>query len=125
SFHDIIKRGGASRARKVKRLIHAGGDLDEIRRGVTPAMLAVRWAGQYDIACMLVDAGADIDILQAGSAQRLAHHVESDRRIRAPAWTPKQRAAYLRLVRRLEQRGESFEEIRRDLDRWSHLYKGS
>ncbi|WP_417740464.1 hypothetical protein [Rosistilla oblonga] len=125
SFHDIIRAGGRHRSDRIKELIAEGGDLNELdHNGNTPAVLATGWGGQYDIAIMLVSAGAEYDIYKRNSNHRLAHFVVMEER-RAGLWSPEQRRDHARLIKLLETRGESFTEVRADFARWKELYAGT
>jgi hypothetical protein len=121
-FHDtplftIIKSGGASKE-KIQFLIDKGTNLNYMNRvGATPVMQAVSWGGQYDIALMLLRAGADHKVRVLDNNSRLVHLVvklES----RLPYCTPQQKASYRDLVKWLEDHGESLEEARADHERW-------
>jgi hypothetical protein len=83
----------------------------------TPTMLAVSWGGQYGIALMLLDAGADIDAYCSQSNQQLVHFiVEEEERSRKLG--PKAKADYQELVQRVVARGYSLEKAREDHKRW-------
>lgn len=125
SLHNVIMYPGGNRLGRAKSLIRSGADLNEYRGGITPAMRAVSWEGQYNLAIEIIRSGARIDLLQQDSAMRLGHHLELERRHRSVAWTPQQRKDYTTLVSELERRGESFEAIRSDFDYWSTIYRGS
>ncbi len=120
SFHKIIQEGGRDgkdRLKEVRRLINEGADLNEDRFGRTPAMNAVAWGGQFDIALMLLDAGADYKIYQKRQNDKLVHFVlDADRRL--PYMTPLQKTQYYQLIKWLEDHGESISQARADLDRW-------
>lgn len=87
------------------------------RVGATPAMQAVSWGGQYDIALMLLETGADHRIYRPNSNTRLVHQVKTEDRLRA-TWSPEQSAAYDRLVAWLEDHGESLQQAGQDVERW-------
>ena len=114
-----IKSGGKHRIERVKLLIEKGVDLDYVdANGDTAMMLAARWGGQYDIALVLLESGANPFIYKANSNLRLAHMVELESLHRQKVWTPRQSKDFRQLVKRLEERGESFVEIRKDFARW-------
>jgi hypothetical protein len=83
-------------------------------------MEAATFFGQYDIALLLLEAGADHRVYMPRSNLRLVHLVayEGDNNIRRSTWSPRQKADYEALARWLEQRGESIEEAREDGKRW-------
>lgn len=117
SIHRIIEKGGADRLKEVRRLINEGADLNEDRFGRTPAMNAVAWGGQFDIALMLLDAGADFKIYQKRQNNKLVHFVlAADRRL--PYMTPLQKTQYYQLIKWLEDHGESISQAQADADRW-------
>ncbi len=80
-------------------------------------MEAVSSGGQYDIALMLLKAGADCKIYMPRSNTQLIHIVamEEDRR---QLWTSQQAADYEKLVKWLEDHGESITKANEDIKRW-------
>jgi hypothetical protein len=102
---------------RLQLLIDKGADVDRLGRGVTPAMCAVRWGGQYWIALLLLDAGADPDAYDHSLLQKLIHQVveEEPRSLRLDA---KSQADYRELVQRLVNHGDSAEQAQKDLERW-------
>ncbi len=85
---------------------------------VTPAMDAVSWFGQYDIALMLLEAGANPGIYQSKGNQKLVHFVAAERGRVQRTTSAQQKADYGAIVQRLEDHGDSIEEARKDVDRW-------
>lgn len=83
-------------------------------------MLATTWFGQYDIACLLLESGADHMAHDWSGGQRLAHFVENEQHKRQGKWSPGEAARHAKLVRLLEERGESFDEIRKERE-WDRL----
>ncbi len=102
---------------KTQALIDNGCDLNEKRSGTTPAMVAVGWGGQYDLAIMLLEAGADYRIYQEGQNSRLIHFAAAEKD-RLSSCSPKQRLDYSRLVLWLEQHGETLTDAEKDFARW-------
>lgn len=119
SIQDVIREGGVDRKRDIISLIDSGADLNQLDvYGSVPVILATSWGGQFDIACLLLESGADFMAYSPGTNMRLAHFVESERMKGHAMWPPRQAADHAKLVRLLEERGESFEEIRNDFARW-------
>lgn len=117
SFHDIITRGGRDRLARVQALIEKGGDLDEVKYGAPPCIQAVSWGGQYDIALLLLEAGADFNIYVYRQNTKMVHVVAREKE-RLPYVTPSQRRDYGRLVSWLERHGESISQAEKDWARW-------
>jgi hypothetical protein len=102
----------------VKLLIGKGADLNRMNGAwTTPVMQAVSWGGQYDIALILLQAGADYKIYKPKSNTKLIHLVamEEDRK---SAWKSPQAADYAKLVDWLEAHGESIAAAKADIKRW-------
>lgn len=116
-LHTVIKFGGGNRQEKVALLIKLGADMNALAVGATPVMAAVSWGGQYDIALMMLDAGANFQTYSESGAQRLIHIVVRQER-RLVDQSPAQRARFHELVKWLEDHGESYAEAKADLDRW-------
>ncbi len=113
---------GASPNKKahVQTLIDKGADLNHTdRAGDTPAMTAVGWGGQFDIALMLLEAGANPKIYQSNKVQKLSHVVVRQESGHLKTATPQQKASYEKLVKWLEDHGESLDQARADLKRWA------
>lgn len=114
----VITAGVPDRKERVQLLIDKGADVDHVNSvGATPAIEAVGWFGQYDVALMLLKAGADAGIYVENQNSKLIHAVVGDER-RLPYASPQQRAEYQELLQWLVDHGESAEEARKDLDRW-------
>ena len=80
-------------------------------------MQAVTWGAQYDIAIMMLDAGANLRTYGESESQRLIHIVAKEER-RLGEYTPEQRTGFHELVKWLEDHGESYEEAKADIARW-------
>ena len=80
-------------------------------------MESVSWGAQYDIALLLLSEGADYKIYEPKRNTNLVHIVamEDDRK---SMWTYKQTADYEKLVKWLEDHGESIERANTDIKRW-------
>lgn len=121
-FHEtplfaVITGAAANKAEKVKRLIDLGADMNALASGDTPVTQSVTWFGQYDLALMMLEAGADFRKYMENDAMRLIHVVVRQER-RLGQYTPEQRAGFHELVKWLEDHGESYEEAKADIARW-------
>jgi hypothetical protein len=117
-FSVIISAGG-NKKEKIRFLLNKGADIDYMNQTwATPVMQATSWGGQYNIALMLLEAGADYRVYVPKSNARLVHQVIGEER-RLPYCSPQQRADYQRLCKWLEDHGESFDEARSDIARWA------
>jgi len=113
----VITRASGGKKKKVARLIECGADMSAYSLGVTPVMEAVAWGGQFDLALMMLNAGADFRQYEENGVQRLIHIVvrQEDR---LNGYSPEKQATFYELVRWLEDRGESYAEAKADLNRW-------
>lgn len=118
----LIRGPAADKKRKVKRLIELGADLDanidnEHTGGRTPTIVAVNCFGQYDLALLLLQSGADYETYIPNTNARLIHSVAIDDE-RLQRMSAQQRKDHGALVSWLEEHGESIEEARRDKESW-------
>lgn len=114
----VIKFGGADKKEKIQLLLDQGADINYMNGAdATPVMDATGWGGQYNVALALLKKGADHEIYKPRSNTRLIHIILGEER-RSNAWTPQQRNDYQRLVKWLEDHGESVDEARADIERW-------
>jgi ankyrin repeat protein len=114
----VITGSASDKKGKVKSLIKKGANVNHTSRtGITPAMLAAGWGGRYDVAMMLLEAGADPKSYQHNQAQKLTHVIVRDDP-QVAKYSPQQKADYQALVRWLEEHGESLDAARADIKRW-------
>lgn len=113
----VITRASGGKKEKVRRLIERGADMSAYAVGVTPVMEAVAWGGQFDLALMMLNAGAEFRQYEQNQVQRLIHIVVRQER-RLEEYSPQKQAKFRELVKWLEDRGESYAEAKADLDRW-------
>lgn len=113
----VIKAPVGGRKEKVERLIELGADMNTLASGGTPVMDAVGWGGQYDLALMMLEAGADHRTYQENGSRRLIHAVVREEP-RLSSYSPNQKAKFHEVVKWLEDHGESSEEAKADLKRW-------
>jgi hypothetical protein len=100
-------------------LIDKGADLNHMNgEGITPTMDAVSWGDQFNIALMLLEAGADYKIYMPKTNERLIHVVALINDNQRAMWSPQQAADYQKLVNWLESHGESMEVAKADIKRW-------
>ena len=79
----LVRSPASDKLRKARVLIAAGADLNHVNgSGFTPAMEAVGFLQQFDLALLMLDSGADPDITAANTNKRLVHLVlqQGDRR---------------------------------------------
>jgi len=113
----VFTFGSRDRAAKIRRLIDLGADMNALSNGGTPVMQAVSWGGQYKLALMMLEAGANFRRYDESEIQRLIHIVVDQER-RLKYYTPEQRAGFHELVKWLEDHGESYEQAKADIARW-------
>jgi ankyrin repeat protein len=121
-FHEtplfaVLTGATANKAEKIKRLIDLGADMNALSNGGTPVMQAVTWGAQYDIAIMMLEAGANFRKYGESEISRLIHTVVKQER-RLGEYTLEQRAGFHELVKWLEDHGESYEAAKADIARW-------
>lgn len=115
----VIKFGGANKKERIQLLLDKGADINYMNGAdATPVMNATSWGGQYGVALALLEKGADHRIYKPRSNTRLIHIVLGEVR-RSKAWTSQQRNDYQRLVKWLEDHGESVVVAQADIDRWA------
>jgi ankyrin repeat protein len=108
-LHAVIESLASDKSERIQLLIDAGADLEHLSLGATPAMHAAG-SGQFGIALQLVEAGADYSAYGESQLTRLIHILAASRH--------KRDLSYERLIAWLEERGESLEEAKKDLERW-------
>jgi ankyrin repeat protein len=114
----VIKGSAPDKKQKVMLLIQKGANINhKDLGGTTPVMTAVGWGGRFDIALMLLEAGADYRIYQENQAQKLIH-VVARQDSRLSSYNAHQKADYQKVVEWLRKRGESVDSARADIKRW-------
>jgi uncharacterized protein len=114
----VITGASANKQAEIATLIKIGAKIDhKDDTGTTPVMTAVGWGGQYNLALILLDAGADYKVYLPKSNTRLVHLVAGEERRRL-LWAPQQAVDYEKLVKWLGEHGESIEEANADIKRW-------
>ena len=113
----VIKSGATGKKESIRLLIEKNANLNHRNAsGSTPAMAAVG-RGHYDIALILLIAGADPGIYQSNQMMKLTHVVARQEDLLSNT-TPQRIAQYRELVEWLEDHGESIAEAKADEARW-------
>lgn len=122
----LIKSFLPDKRERISALIRLGADVNaKASTGETPAIEAVTWFGQYDIAVELLEAGADWRVYHDNWLARLPHMVLQEKQ-NARGITPNRAAAFKALWAWLERDGADFDEVKDDYARWnSWQAKGS
>jgi len=119
SLHAIIKSPAANRLERIELALKHGADINAVDlTHTTPVMMAVGWAGQYEVALRLLESGADFEIYYYDELQKLIHFVVKEENL------PRSRSAerttsFDRLATWLAEHGQNADEARSDLERWA------
>jgi len=117
--HAIISSPAPNKKERIQLLLDKKVDLDHISNLYdTAVMRAVGWGGQYDIALMLLEAGADPKVYRAKSNKKLIHVVAQDESRASRSSDNKMKSEYNALVKWLAERGESLAKAKADNERW-------
>lgn len=113
----VVSAGNFQKRHRIKILVDKGADLDYLCPGtdMTPAMWAVVWGPQCDIALYLLELGADWKVRRHGDQTQLIHllvYAESK------LSTPEQQKAFSDIVTWLEKQGEVYATAKSDVARW-------
>ena len=114
----LISGRASKKVEKTKVLIAKGADIDHIDgTAQTPASFAVGLGAQYEVALVLLQAGANHRIYGPMDNCKLIHHVvEAESRL--AALPPDKRTEYKTLLKWLVDHGESIDDARADMKRW-------
>jgi hypothetical protein len=121
-----VIRAGLGTAETIRRIDILAKSMANLNQMVyaTPLMDAITFGGQYEVAMHLINLGADVS--KYGSTERTkATHmlVQAENGLLRTAGH-EQKAAYQKLVKMIEDRGESLQEARDDWARWAS-WRGS
>jgi len=116
-LHTVIQAPVSERRAKVQRLIELGADMNALALGTTPVGMAVGWGGQFDLALVMLRAGANFRTYNEDEIWRLTHMVVRQEG-RLKEYSPEKQAQFHELVKWLEEQGESYAEAKKDMDRW-------
>lgn len=124
----LIRGPAKEKKRKVQKLIDLGANIDankgyQYTGGSTPIMVAASCFGQYDLALVLLQAGADFKVRKTVGKFKLVNIVLREAS-RLAFIGPKQRADYKKLVQWLDEQGESLEEAKATDKNWKSWVKG-
>ena len=87
-----------------------------------PTVNAVTWGGQYGLANLLLDLGADHRVCEKNGMRRLIHFaVLEEQAFRGN--DPRQKADHQALLKRLTDRGESYDAAKADIARWDSWFR--
>jgi hypothetical protein len=117
----LLLTSGTASQQRIQTLIDKGADLNYRNgTGTTPAAQAVSWGGQYEVALMLLKAGADPHEYQADDMQKVTHIIaKRAANEKLAGITPANSAAREELIAWLEQHGEPMKTAEDDLKRWA------
>jgi ankyrin repeat protein len=119
--HRVIASFVRDKEARIQLLVEHGCNLNVVNSSYfTPAIMAVRLGGQFDIAVTLLKSGADP--LVWGGDMRLAHAVAQREFDRLGPWPPNKQHDLDELVILLEDAGESMEDARKDVVRRRELF---
>lgn len=116
----VIQEGRRHTVERVKMLIDRGVNLNNMASGTPPIIKAASWFGQYKLATMLLEAGADPSLRIEDRTTKLTHVLVGERNsmVEHQNGTPGQWADFNELAELLKKRGESLDEAEADIKRW-------
>ena len=117
-LHRAIRSATTTQEERVQLLIERRAALDCISRGLTPAMSAAG-RGRFRIVKLLLEAGANPFIYPERGHKRLVHRIASHE-LGHVGPSAEQKAEIAELEELLEELGESLDDARNDLFRWSN-----
>ncbi len=115
----VVMNGAPYTKERIKLLVDKGVDLDQAgQAGAPPAVMAVNLYSQFDIALLLLEAGANPNVYIENQNKKLIHIVAMAKKGLGTS-TPQQEADLDKLVEWLEKHGQSIAEAEADYERWS------
>jgi uncharacterized protein len=115
---EVISGRARDKKQKVKLLIEKHADLNQADNAGTTAAMHAAGRGMFDIALVLIEAGADPSVYQSNQMLKLTHVLVRQERLLEHS-TATSKADYDRLVEWLEKHGESLQEAKTDEERWA------
>jgi hypothetical protein len=111
--------------RRVELLLAKGADPNRYcqYKLAFPLMQAIQ-ASRFDVALMLLKAGADPSLYQPDGLRKAVHFLtQKDREL--PHYDAKRTGEYTAVVQWLEQNGDSLDQARKDEANWQERLKGA
>lgn len=114
----VIKSNSNQRYERIQLLINLGANMEVVSTyGMTPVHDAVSFLGQYEIALLMLEHGADYKRYHEQYNTKLIHNVvREESKVRSAL--PDRAEAYVRLLDWLERHGETREAAMKDLQVW-------
>jgi hypothetical protein len=114
---------GYDKKNRIKILLQKGADINS-NTDTTPFIQAITWGGQYDIAMYLIENGADYKAYGAtNQLSRGIHFLAQAPKGLLKVAGPQQMADYDKLVKFLEDHGETIADANKDWARWEEYDK--
>ncbi len=118
-IHAIIMTGVPDAANRISLAIEYGADINGFdASGYTPLLDAISWFGQYDLALLLLEGGADPTVYQKDQLPNAIHRVLIEER-QAALRSEAERAGLARVKKWLEDHGYDLVTAKSDIDRWA------
>jgi ankyrin repeat protein len=116
----VIQQAKSKTKERVKMLVERGVDVNNMSNSTPPIIAAASWFGQYKLATMLLEAGADPSLRIEDRTTKLTHVLvaKRDRMVEHKYGSPKQWEDFNELVELLKKRGASLDEADADIKRW-------
>lgn len=115
----IVMTGVPDAANRISLAIDNGADINAYgRAGATPVFDAISWFGQYDLALLLLERGADPTIYQKDQLQNAIHLVLIEER-QSDLRSEAERAGLARVKKWLQDHGYDLVTAKSDIDRWA------
>jgi hypothetical protein len=120
----VLESRSPNKKNRVQFLLDQGVDIDLPDGGGASPLLSAATLGQYDIAMMLLERGADHTLYCNDGLMRLVHILLRERSKPSYAsWSTVQKKDYQQLCEWLQSHGESFEQAEADLKRWKSWHE--
>jgi ankyrin repeat protein len=124
-IHAVIMTGVPDAKTRISLAIDNGADINAFdKSGGTPVFLAIGWLGQYDLALLLLERGADPTIYQKDQLPNALHLVLLEER-QSALRSEAERAGLAKVRKWLEDHGYDLVSAKSDVDRWAEWGKMS